>query len=171
MSSVYSFLLSAFLSSFISSSRLTPSLPVCLSPPPPCISFGARKGLDNRYHSTKNLFLLHGTLKTLGEEKIAHAIFCLLKSHWVRSSIFFVCWGECVENIALEQWPCLRTALWGGLQTEDPGSLQGLLGVHPTGDRRVTSSPDGAPAGPLPDKPGPQSAEPGSQPCCWLWIL
>lgn len=93
VSSVYSFLLSAFLSSFISSSRLTPSLPVCLSPPPPCISFCVHKCLDNRYRSTKNLFLLLGTLKTLGEKKIAHSIFWLLKSHWVRSSIFFVCRG------------------------------------------------------------------------------
>ena len=52
------------------------------------------------------------------------------------------------ENIALEQWPCLSTALWGGLQREDLGCLQGLLRVHPTGDRRVTSSQDGGPPPP-----------------------
>ena len=104
-----------------------------------------------------------------------HLLFAEISSGQ-KLNILCVCvwWGEggvCVENIALEQWPCLSTALWGGLQREDPGSLQGLLGVHPTGDRRVTSSPDGAPTGPLPPKPRPQWVEPGSQPCCWLWIL
>lgn len=166
-----SFRLSAFFSSFISSSHLTPSLPVCLSPPPPRISFCANKCLDNRYHSTRNLFLLDGTLKTLGEKKeiITHSIFCLLKSRRVRSSIFCVCVCVC-ENLALEQWPRLNTALWGGLQREDLGCLQGLLRVHPTGDRRVTSSLDGAPPQPH-SEIRPQWTEPGSQPCCCLWIL